>query len=350
MEFLLIIPIFLIILSPVILVIELFIEFAERRPPSFKSKFIQHYVFAGIGIGLPLLFFIYNSSLVDMDPCGTPAMLQNDRILGFMIWYCFAFSCFSISYFTKDKRPPLIELTLPFGLLLGALVSLILAYHIGFDNFLTYLGAIPVAIIYFRQLWRNQKRVHKHLVQLQGEGFWTKLYLKVEANYWLKIPMIMALAFPIVAIMTAVLYLFGQKPDDLIDAFRETCSYGLSDAAYCGECVDGHYLCTIAAYGSPKLVKPLRAGYRHGKKIIVNRQLLASNAFEELLEEKSPRLHSFLRKNYDLYGLNLAKQLHKARCSNFTYLLMKPLEWAFIFCLYLGTINPENRINRQYRK
>lgn len=350
MEFLLIIPIFLIILSPVLLLIELFMEFVWKQPVTFRSKFFQYYVFGGVGIGLPLLFFMYNLSLIDMDPCGEPAILNNDLSYGFMLWYFFAFSSFAISYFTKNKRPPLIELILPFGLLLGAGVSLVLAYHIGFDHFLTYMGAIPVAILYIRQLWRNHQRVQQHLLQIQTEGFWAKIYLKIETTYWLKIPVMLTLALPIVSIMTVILYLFGQKPDDLLQAFNDTCSYGFSKTDYCGECVDGHYLCTIAAYGDPKLVKPLRAGYRHGKKIIVNRQLLASNAFEELLAEKSPMLHRYLRKNYDRYGLNMAKHLHKAKFSNLTYFLMKPLEWGFILTLYLCTCNPESRIDRQYRK
>lgn len=347
---LLIIPLFLVILSPIILIIELYIEFiTKKKPIEFKYLFVKHYVYAATGLGIPFLFFLYNFSLFNKDPCGEPAILHTDKAGAFIGWYAFAFLCFSISYFTKNRRPPLIELLLPFGLLLGSIVPLIIAYHLGYQHFLIYLGSLPLSIFYFRQLWHNQQRIKKQLLQIDQSSYWLRLYIRIESEYWLKLPVLMAMAFPIVALMTAILYLFGQKPNDLLDAFSDTCGYNLSDDRYCGECMDGHYLCTIAAYGDPKLVRPLRAGYRHGKRIIVNRQLLASNAFEEWLEQGAPRLHRWLRRNYDRYGLQLAKELHQARFANFTYLLMKPLEWLFIFSLYLCTTNPETRIHRQYR-
>jgi hypothetical protein len=34
--------------------------------------------------------------------------------------------------------------------------------------------------------------------------------------------------------------------------------------------------------------------------------------------------------------------------SNIIYVLMKPLEWIFIFVLYMADRNPENRIAQQY--
>lgn len=47
---------------------------------------------------------------------------------------------------------------------------------------------------------------------------------------------------------------------------------------------DGDYLCTVTVKGYRKLVKPVRAGIRHGERIAVNRQFRITNAFENILE------------------------------------------------------------------
>ena len=58
---------------------------------------------------------------------------------------------------------------------------------------------------------------------------------------------------------------------------------------------DGHYLCTVSVKGHKNIVKPLRAGIRHGERITVNRQLLIANAFENVIEERVPKCHKVIR-------------------------------------------------------
>ncbi|MEE3497253.1 MAG: DUF6688 family protein, partial [Butyrivibrio sp.] len=112
---------------------------------------------------------------------------------------------------------------------------------------------------------------------------------------------------------------------------------------------DEHYLCTVAAGGHRKIVKPLRMGERHGHKVIVNRQLMIANAFENVLEEKTPKMHRLIRNFYDKYGFPIADyiRMNKVAC-DITYIVMKPLEWLFLIVLYLVDVNPENRIVVQY--
>ena len=162
---------------------------------------------------------------------------------------------------------------------------------------------------------------------------------------------IILLMFPVSIIITMILILFGQDVDSIVKAFTETSTWKLSQKAHPPPLVvdsSGHYLCTVAAKGSPEIVKPVRFGLRHGKKIIVNRQLLIANAFEELISDFSPQMHRRIRKNYDKYGYNLSKKINTVRLSNITYVLMKPLEWFFLICLYLFCKKPEDKINRQY--
>ena len=112
--------------------------------------------------------------------------------------------------------------------------------------------------------------------------------------------------------------------------------------------MDTHYLCTAAARGHPKLVRPLRVGRRHGHTVLVNRQLCVANAFEQLLMERAPRLHKAVRGFYDNHGYPLSQKITTPLRADITYLLMKPLEWLFLLCLYTFDEKPENRIAMQY--
>ena len=89
-------------------------------------------------------------------------------------------------------------------------------------------------------------------------------------------------------------------------------------------------------------------GIRRGEKIVVNRQLCVANAFEDLIQEKTPRFHHFIRYIYDKYGYPLSKHINTAFQADITYILMKPLEWIFLLVLYIFDVNPENRIATQY--
>ena len=137
----------------------------------------------------------------------------------------------------------------------------------------------------------------------------------------------------------------------MITAFTNTADWTLSQKIPPPRIdYDGHYLCTVAACGNEKLVKPIRAGKRHGQLIVVNRQLLVANAFEDLLKEKTPNFHKIVRGTYDKIGLPISKYINSKEKSNIVYILMKPLEWLFLIVLYTFDKNPENRISIQYTK
>ena len=157
------------------------------------------------------------------------------------------------------------------------------------------------------------------------------------------------LMWPLLGILIGILLLFGQKPDAIIKAFTETSDWNLSQrVAPQNIHYDEHYLCTVAAGGHENIVKPKRLGVRHGHQVIVNRQLCVANAFEQVLEERTPRFHKAVRHFYDTYGFPVAKLIHSKYTADLIYVLMKPLEWIFLIVLYLTDVNPENRIAIQY--
>ena len=159
------------------------------------------------------------------------------------------------------------------------------------------------------------------------------------------------LALPLLTTVIVILLLFGQKPDSLITGFTNTAEWTLSQKIPPPRLdYHGHYLCTVAACGDEKTVKPLRAGKRCGRLIIVNRQLLVANAFEDLIYERTPHLHKLVRGVYDSCGLPVSRYITTKRRSNAVYYLMKPLEWLFVVVLYTFDRDPETRIALQYTK
>lgn len=168
-----------------------------------------------------------------------------------------------------------------------------------------------------------------------------------KAAWWPVLALV--LMFPLLGILIAILMLFGQAPDSVIKAFTETSDWNLSlRQAPQNVMYDEHYLCTVAAGGHKKIVKPIRLGRRHGHEVIVNRQLCIANAFEQVLEERTPGFHRALRHFYDTYGFPVARLIHSKYTADLVYFIMKPLEWIFLCVLYLTDAHPENRIAVQY--
>lgn len=168
-----------------------------------------------------------------------------------------------------------------------------------------------------------------------------------ESEHWALYALLLTL--PLLCVILVVLLLFGQKPDSAIRAFTETSDWTLSTKiSPPAVVIDSHYLCTVAMQGHKELVKPQRMGIRKGNKIVVNRQLCVANAFEQLLEERTPRFHRALRNFYDTYGYPISKHIKTPLSADVIYLIMKPLEWVFVAVLYLFDEKPEDRIARQY--
>ena len=155
--------------------------------------------------------------------------------------------------------------------------------------------------------------------------------------------------WPLLGALVCFLLLFGQRPDNIIRAWTETSNWNLSTKVSPQNIYyDEHYLCTVAAGGHPKIVKPIRKGMRHGHEVIVNRQLCIANAFEQVMEEYIPVFHRHIRNIYDKYGFPVARAIRSPYIADVVYILMKPLEVMFLLVLYTVDVNPENRIAVQY--
>lgn len=304
-------------------------------------------------IGLPLLYLSVLDPFAN-DCCYESATFSPDHKLSI---YCLIVLCIVAYYISSYKKKiigPVIELLLNVFLVIGICFNIFIWFHV--NDYLGWLGNLPIVMLFILELLRSH---HSYLKELTTtELHYMKTHEKViwkilNAELFIKIPLLFLLCFPILLCLSLFMMLFGQKPDSLIRAFTDTYKHGFSqldhlcDNVSCG----GHFLCSVAANGHKNIVYPKRYGIRGGNKIICNRQLLVANAFEDLVQEKFPNLHLKIRKQYNKVG----DQIHRyygvfniKLVSDIIYFLMKPLEWAFLLTLYTFDKNPENRISKQY--
>lgn len=294
---------------------------------------------------------------INPDYMLTFAVMCTMFAIGYLVW----------AFTSGQKRPPLLTVLCFSAMYVGVIESILFTIHIlgmnytyencvknyCFTSELLYTLLIPLnmLLILVRVLLHSVK-THEtdpdRSSKVESNAFLSACNrILNNAKYW----PLLALLFmiPLLGILTMILALFGQAPDAAIKAFSETANYTFStkippqNVFY-----DEHYLCTVAAGGHRRVVKPIRMGRRHGHDVVVNRQLMVANAFEQILEEKTPTFHKHVRDFYDRYGFPIARLIKSKYVADIIWFIMKPLEWFFLFVIYLVDVNPEDRIARQY--
>lgn len=217
------------------------------------------------------------------------------------------------------------------------------------ENFDFFLILLPIncLILFYKAIYILM--VKKNELLQDGTSATKHKKLAEILNKSAHLPWIaLILLLPLLGIIIAVMSLFGQEPHSIIKAWTETADWTLSQKIAPQNIQSDHYLCTVAAGGHRKVVKPLRSGLRHGHPVIVNRQLCVANAFEQVLMEKQPGLHKVVRGVYDTIGFPISKHIKSQYAADLIYFIMKPLEWLFIIVLYTVDVHPEDRIAVQY--
>lgn len=271
------------------------------------------------------------------------------------------FACIAIVGFWTlrlfyKKLPPLISACCVSSLMIGFVLTLLWVVQLlgAYDNvYAYYLMLFPIN--YCICSLRLMRETVDTLCERMSESEYKCRFLQACKGFLSRscgfVTFAFALMIPIILLTVIILTLFGQTPDSAIKAFTETAEWTLSQKIPPPRLdQQGHYLCTVAACGDEKRVKPLRAGVRRGELIVVNRQLLVANAFEDLIKERAPRFHRIVRGIYDRTGRPISKHITTKKRSNAVYYLMKPLEWLFVIVLYAFDSSPENRIAMQYTK
>lgn len=310
-------------------------------------------------IGLSSNSFDYRVPIDPVDNGYSP--ISKDHSFSFnTFFFLSAYSIYKV-WRKGNYQPPLLLVIYIASIIIGIVINVILAIQLSSRNdgeqYIDSSGGqlmmvapivhiIVSLVLIFNTVKSESKKADERSFK---NGFLNQLNNTIQRSKILPVWSLIAL-LPIFLIITLILILFGQEYDSLAKVFTETTTWHFSRETH-PPYLDhqGHYLCTVAACGTPKVVKPIRLGLRNGEEIIVNRQLLIANAFEDLIMNKYPRIHKVVRRNYDRYGYPLSKDINTKLKSNLTFILMKPLEWVFLIYIYLNSERPEKLINEQYK-
>jgi hypothetical protein len=330
-----------------VVVLSLITLFRKKKPGFGVLKFLGELTLIVV---LPVFGFFESN-----DPCQEHPFELNSYPTAVLL-YLVPLICYFISAYLKKELPPVVLALLPLGLIMGLVYCAILQLHFGAMTVMVVfpvlglplvapvLGFIYLLVEFIALHKYQQEQISKQSYSSPALGTLATLFL---LPLWQKAPIALLLCAPILALMQFVLTLFGQAPDSMISMFTESCGFLLSNHQGCS-CGGDHYLCSVAANGNKKLVKPVRFGLRKEEKIVVNRQLLIANAFENWMEEHVPKTHRFVRNTYDSMNIPVNKWSKDKRKANVIYILMKPLEWLFLLWLYCFDKKPESRIALQY--
>ena len=260
-----------------------------------------------------------------------------------------------LSALNGRKLPPLVSALLTaltaVGLVLFTLVNVQLLKNFRPIHIMLWLYVLDLYLVAARRVRQSiesqVRRARERQTQFRSkasEGL-HKLMTRVSGMTALSFLLIL----PVILVFEVIYIILGQGADGFIKAFTETADWTFSQQTPPPPVdFEGHYLCTVAAGGHRKVVKPLRYGIRRGERIVVNRQLLTANAFEDMIKERFPGFHRSVRSFYDKHGYPISRHIKTQLRADIVYVLMKPLELIFITALYLFDTEPENRIAVQY--
>lgn len=313
----------------------------------------------GVAGGEPL--HVYEMRGMSIDGYAPLSTLYMPTVFAFLILSLIAHRLLTTR---MGRLSPVVYVVCSSLLIVNILFTIVYFTHTGFSHYgdsieagaaviLFQFGYGSLSLLYIAKLNESLKQflAAQQEKNTQYTNKFLRLLSKISLDYE-KIPVLgMLFLFPVILFVQFLLVLLGQRPDSLIQVFLDTSSYNYSEIPVPPPEIvpgDGHYLCTVSAMGHKRLVKPVRSGIRHGERIVVNRQLLIANAFENILEQHTPHLHKRIRRFYDTHGYPISKHIQTKWSADIVYLLMKPLEWFFLLTLYTVDTNPENRIHVQY--
>lgn len=260
-----------------------------------------------------------------------------------------------INFVPVRKLSPIVSAIFIAGILLANVVQIVYAVQISKNVqdieimlYVYHLNILLLSASAIRfQIKGQLELIEERNISYENPGL-NKLYQWLSSTEHMSI-FVFICFFILIVVVDILLILLGQGADGPMKAFTMTADWTFSTQVPPPPVeYEGHYLCTVAAGGHKKVVKPLRYGKRRGAIIVVNRQLCIANAFEDYIQEKMPGFHKRIRGFYDTYGYPVSKHITTPYRADMIYLLMKPLEWIFLLFLYTFDANPEGRIKRQY--
>ena len=345
-----------IVFLPFVLTAENILLLTNKKRLTYKSIFMSLWELLSIAAGVyytvtlaPLKNILFKDWYVQLYNNQKHSPVSSEHTLTLAVLFAVAvIGHICLRFIPQNKRPPLFSALCISSIYIGCALCVLWCVQITGASFFLFLFPINYIILSFRVIACEVLSADKMAEEAEEQ---TKMpCISAFLHNKSSLPVLaLLLLIPLLGIIAVILLLFGQEPDSAIKLWTETADWTMSQKIAPENLPrDGHYLCTVAAEGHKKLVKPLRTGKRHGHEITVNRQLCIANAFEQLLSERAPHLHRAIRSFYDKTGYPIAKHIKTPLAADIVYIIMKPLEWLFLLVLYLFDTKPENRIATQY--
>ena len=228
---------------------------------------------------------------------GLHTPIAGEYALSFGIFAVIGIIAMFILCIWKKRLPPLVSVILLSAVYLGNIVNILFLIQLRMNIVMCIypLNFLLMTVRVFRDDVKKQTEYLSQNEDAPKNRFIGAVYsfLKKSVNWYLAA--FIAL-LPLIGVLLIILILCGQGADGIVKAFTMTADWTFStQIPPPPEYYEGHYLCTVAAGGHRKLVKPIRYGVRAGERIIVNRQLLIANAFEDMLHDRMPGFHRSVR-------------------------------------------------------
>lgn len=353
-----IVIILLLLITPLILtILNFYYLFTETITQKSKYKYILvvmvTVVMAIFESGLYITMFDVNLNADASIPIyqgSTHTFLETSSQPYIILLFTIGCIALCVFYFLMpNKTPPLVYVIIMSTSYMSVYVAVLyMIQTISTPLFFVGLNFLLIAFRIYKVVCIRWQRYIITQADRYNYGKYKKIFSVLENSKWWP-TLAFVFSIPLLMIYVGILVLFGQSPDILIRGWTQTSDWTLSTIESPPPIeYDQHYLCTVAAGGHPKIVKPIRKGIRHDHEVIVNRQLCVANAFEQILEERVPNIHGYIRRVYDKYGFPIARHIHSPYTADIIYFVMKPLEYIFWIVLYSTDVHPEDRIALQY--
>ncbi len=347
---------FSIVFLPFVLTAENILLLTNKKRLTYKSIFMSLWELLSIAAGVyytvtlaPLKNVLFKDWYVQLYNNQKHSPVSSEHTLTLAVLFTVAvIGHICLRFIPQNKRPPLFSALCISSIYIGCALCVLWCIQISGSSFFLFLFPINYIILSFRVIACEVLSADKTAEEPIKQNKMRRVSAFLHNKSSLPVSALLLLV-PLLGIIAVILLLFGQEPDSAVKLWTETADWTMSQKIAPENLPrDGHYLCTVAAEGHKKLVKPLRTGKRHGHEITVNRQLCVANAFEQLLSERAPHLHRAIRSFYDKTGYPIAKHIKTPLAADIVYIIMKPLEWFFLLVLYLFDTKSENRIATQY--
>lgn len=345
-----------IVFLPFVLTAENILLLTNKKRLTYKSIFMSLWELFSIAAGVyytvtlaPLKNILFKDWYVQLYNNQKHSPVSSEHTLTLAVLFAVAvIGHICLRFIPQNKRPPLFSALCISSIYIGCALCVLWCIQISGSSFFLFLFPINYIILSFRVIACEVLSADKMAEEAEEQTKMPRISAFLHNKSSLPV-LALLLLIPLLGVLTVIMLLFGQEPDSVVKLWTETADWTMSQKIAPENLPrDGHYLCTVAAEGHKKLVKPLRTGKRHGHEITVNRQLCVANAFEQLLSERAPHLHRAIRNFYDKTGYPIAKHIKTPLAADIVYIIMKPLEWLFLLVLYLFDTKPENRIATQY--